>query len=109
MKPKEKEIVFRHRRLYEWIKGSLTDEQAKQKIIEEELSKGYVPYRIHFQDRQYAFYHYVADLVKEGEELRQASYYAGYAGKKQARIFYENHKEVIENPPSEIIIKNPMK
>ncbi len=85
---KEKIIVFRHLRYFAFKIDSLTDEEAKRQIIEQELTRGYLLLdKITFKTVK------PFDLarIKQREPYRSGTYYAGYAGKRFARDYYEKN------------------
>ena len=80
-----KDITFRHKRVAEAICGSVSFEKLKEHLIEDCLSKGYIPIQI--KTGTYT------SLGMPFTEIDYATCMCGYAGKKQARIIYEKEKD----------------
>ncbi len=74
---KEKTLVFRYLRKLEYLNdGVIKDEDAKSKLIEDELSRGYVPLNVRFENYDIGF-----------QKIRACYCLSAYAGKKSAREF----------------------
>jgi len=80
-----KDITFRHQRVATAISGSVSFEKLKEHLIEDCLSRGYIP--IHIKTGSYT------SLDMPFTELDYATCMCGYAGKKQARIIYKKEKD----------------
>ncbi len=84
---KEKTIVFNKWRKVEALTGTVTKDAMRTKLIEECLSRGYVP--AHFGYEVGIFDNWV-------NKIDRMSCLCAYAGKKMARIIYEKSHEQLE-------------
>jgi len=72
------------------LPGVIGEKDFKEKLIEEELKKGYVPMRVTFKRVKHSPINSLKEVVFD-----MVSCYSGYLGKKQARIFYNANRGLL--------------
>lgn len=95
----EKKYTFRHLREVRFLPNTITENDAKKKLIEAELARGYIPINVKFTEIKYNDPTSIKTI-----HYHQAYCYSAYAGKKMARIIYEKlGKEIKEGNAGDII------
>lgn len=77
---KYKVYTFRHLRYVECLENTVSDEELKNKLLEDCFTRGYIPMDIKFYTKDNNF-----------NKIRMCHCICAYAGKKQARIIGEQH------------------
>lgn len=86
MKIQDKIYTFRHQREIKFPFKSITEKEAQNILIEEELKRGYIPINLTFRRVEFK-----NPLKLEVIQYDQVYCYSAYAGKKSAR---ELHKRL---------------
>lgn len=84
---REKTIVFKHWRKAEALTGTVSKDEMRAKLIEECLSRGYVPAHFGYE---------VGILDNWANRIDRMTCLGAYAGKKMARLIYEKSAEQLE-------------
>lgn len=89
---KDKTLTFRHYRFIRTVPGMLPEAELKERLIEDQLNKGYVPSNVTFK-----LVNYLPPTQVEPIVYDEAFCLSAWAGKRVARVIYNKHRKLLKS------------